>query len=203
MTEEATRPNGGGHDVSGRHTFGEGPSASGVDVRVMVDRLEQSLADVLYAVAITPKDWLYRSPGPDHYDPRVPAWNVAQNLAHLAVYEEQIAAPILEALAAGTDAAAAVISVMESDYDDLWERLAIEPIDVIAERLRVARSRQIRAIAAMSDDQFHSPGTTLWEELREDGHSAAWVATKTFQHTWDHGNSIFQVALFMARESRV
>src|SRR5262245_59494972 len=160
-----------------------------IDIPTMVSRLEQSLADVLSAVAMTPPHWHYRSAWPD-------AWSVAQNLAHLAVYEEQIAAPILEALAAGTDASDAVMSVLESNYDYLWEQLATEPIDVITERLKAARTRQVRAITAMPADRFHEPGTTLWKELEAGGHSAAWVASKTFQHTWEHGSSIMQVALF-------
>ena len=117
----------------------------------------------------------------------------------LAVYEEQVAAPILESLAAGTDATDAVTSVLESDFDDLWQQLASEPIDVIAGRLRAARSRQVQAIAAMTEDRFHLPATTLWAEVKPGIHSAAWVADKTFQHTWDHGNAILQVALFAPR----
>src|SRR3954463_5660531 len=94
------------------------------DIATMINRLEQSLADVLYGVEMTPPAWLYRSPWRDPA-----AWSVAQNLAHLAVYEEQVAAPILEALAAGTDATAAVISVIEGDYDELWQHLAAESIE--------------------------------------------------------------------------
>lgn len=164
------------------------------DIPATIDRLQQSLADVLYAVEMTPPQWLYRSPWRDPT-----SWSVAQNLAHMAVYEERVAAPILEALAAGTDATDAVNSVIESDFDELWQQLATEPIDVIAERLRVARARQVQAVAAMTEDRFHLPATTLWAEVAPGIHSAAWVAAKTFQHTWDHGNAILVVALFAPR----
>jgi DinB superfamily len=164
------------------------------DIPSTIDRLQQSLADLLYAVEITPPEWLYRSPWRDPA-----AWSVAQNLAHMAVYEEQVAAPILEALAAGTDATDAVMSVIEGDFDELWQQLATEPIEVIAERFQAARSRQIHAVAAMTEDRFHLPATTLWSEVKPGIHSAAWVAAKTFQHTWDHGNAILQVALFAPR----
>ena len=167
---------------------------TGADIPATIDRLQQSLADVLYAVEITPPEWLYRSPWRDPA-----AWSVAQNLAHMAVYEEQVAAPILEALAAGTDATDAVTSVIEWDYDELSQQLATEPVEVIAERLRSARSRQIHAVAAMTEDRFRLPATTLWAEVKPGIHSAAWVAAKTFQHTWDHGNAILQVALFAPR----
>lgn len=49
----------------------------------------------------------------------------------------------------------------------------------------------------MDDDLFQALTTTLWkDDSAPEGHSAAWVAAKTFQHTWEHGNSIFRIALF-------
>ena len=82
------------------------------------------------------------------------------------------------------------------DYEDLWHALAKSSMDDIAERLTSARHRQIDAISAMDEATFHARSTTLWQELSPDGHSAAWVAAKTFQHTWEHGNSILRFALF-------
>ena len=40
----------------------------------------------------------------------------------------------------------------------------------------------------------------LWSN-RNGGEALAmsWVATKTFQHTWEHGNAILRVALFTPR----
>jgi len=162
-----------------------------------IARLEQSLSDVLYAVTITPGVWLFRVPADDANLRWLGSWSVAMNLAHLAVYEEQIAAPILEAIAAGYDGASAVESVLESDYEELWQALSSAPIDEIARRFSTARKRQIDAIAAMRDDRFNEPATTFWQDvLSQRGHSAAWVAAKTFQHTWEHGNSILRIALF-------
>src|SRR5262245_37925029 len=44
---------------------------------------------------------------------RTDRWGVAMNLAHLAVYEERVAAPVLEALADGGDGRGAVASAGE------------------------------------------------------------------------------------------
>lgn len=162
-----------------------------------IDRLHRSLADVLYAVSITPETWLSRSPANEVGLDWLGGWSVAENLAHLAVYEECVAAPVLEAIAVGRDATAAVITVIEGDYEDRWLALARLPLDDIAQRLSAARNRQIDAIAAMDADRFHALTTTLWQtDPASGGHSAAWVATKTFQHTWEHGNSILRIALF-------
>ncbi len=84
-----------------------------------INRLQESLAAVLYAVSISPASWHYRPPSDDPDLVWLGSWSVAQNLAHLAVYEEQVAAPILTAIAAGRDAAHEVNSVIESDYDEL------------------------------------------------------------------------------------
>jgi hypothetical protein len=162
-----------------------------------IDRLRQSLDTVLHAVAITPDSWQYRRPVNDPDLDWLGSWSVADNLAHMAVYEAQVAAPVLEAIAAGRDGTADVVTVSESDYESLWQALATAPIGEIAEELSEARSRQIAALEAMSDERFHVPATTLWQEEADGiGHPAAWVAAKTVQHTWEHGSSIFRIALF-------
>jgi hypothetical protein len=162
-----------------------------------IDRLQQSLATVLYAVSIAPETWHYQAPADDAELSWLGSWSVAQNLAHLAVYEEQVAAPILEAIAAGRDGAADVASALESDYETLWQELATCSMDEIAQRLSHARARQIDAVTAMSEERFQTPATTLWQGVGgQPGHAAAWVAAKTIQHTWEHGDSIFRIALF-------
>ena len=168
-----------------------------------IDRLTQSLADVLYAASITPATYHYRSPAAATGLEWLGTWSVAENLAHLAVYEEHVAAPILEAIVTGRDATAEVNSVIESDYESLWQALTNSRLDEIAQRLLAARSRQVDAILAMDDDLFQAPETTLWTDvLAADGHSAAWVAAKTFQHTWEHGNSILCIAVFAPSQNR-
>ena len=165
-----------------------------------IDRLERSLADVLYAVSIVPVAWHFRVPADDPDLAWLGSWSVADNLAHLAIYEEQVAAPILEAIAAGYDAANTVSSVLESNYDSLWQELAQSPMDVIASRFSAARLRQVDTLSSMSEERFQTLATTLWlDQLEAEGHSAAWVAAKTFQHTWEHGDSILRIALFAPR----
>ena len=162
-----------------------------------IDRLERSLADVLYAVSIAPVAWHFRVPADDPDLAWLGSWSVADNLAHLAIYEEQVAAPILVAIAAGHDAANAVNSVLESNYQSLWQELAQSPMDAIASRFSAARMRQVAALSSMSEERFQTLATTLWlDQLEAEGHSAAWVAAKTFQHTWEHGDSILRIALF-------
>jgi hypothetical protein len=71
--------------------------------------------------------------------------------------------------------------------------LAAQPLETILARLRAARRRQVDALRAMTDGRFESATTRHWGS---GPHTPAWVAAKTLQHTWEHGNSVMQIALF-------
>jgi hypothetical protein len=79
--------------------------------------------------------------------------------------------------------------------------LSEEEVGWIFERLRKARSRQIELVERYDPERFNVPVTPLWSSGRHGAvpHSAGWVATKTFQHTWEHGNAILRLALFAPR----
>src|SRR4051812_46038040 len=64
-----------------------------------IDRLRQSLATLEWASSMVPPPWTHDVP------PTAPpgAWSVAMNLAHLITYEEQLALPVLRAMAQGSD----------------------------------------------------------------------------------------------------
>src|SRR5262245_31203950 len=77
---------------------------------------------------------------------------VAMNLANLAVYEERIAAPVLEALAEGGDASDAIPPGATPDWEEREAaELSREPIGRILERLRAARERQVTAVRRIQE----------------------------------------------------
>ena len=161
-----------------------------------IARLRESLATIESFLALVPAQWTHTPP------PGSPegAWSVAMNLAHLVIYEECIAAPLLDAMAAGGDGAGSVRAVSEAAFLEDAIAIAGQPLPALLERLRGVRARQIDAIAPMSDIEFNRPATPLFS-ARSAGvsHPASWVATKTFQHTWEHGNAILRVAMFAPR----
>ena len=137
-----------------------------------------------------------------------PGWSIATNLAHLAVYEERLAAPVIEDLAAGGDGTGPHVGVPAGGEGgasgDAWLlagaiELAEAPLDAVLERLRTARRRQIAAVRAMDLEALNAPRTPLWQRPGSPRDSAGWVAAKTVQHTWEHGTTIFQIALFAPR----
>jgi len=133
---------------------------------------------------------------PDFYAPG--EWNVAMNLAHLVVYEERIAVPVLEALVTGSDGVGATPSSREDWFFNDAVALSRDEVGVMVERLRKARVRQIEIVEAYDAERFNGAVTPLWSSGRHGAapHSAGWVATKTFQHTWEHGNAILRLVLF-------
>ncbi len=158
--------------------------------------LEGSLAALEWVTERVPEEL-------HHYAPRALSgeekWGVAMNLAHLAAYEERLAAPVLEALAAGGDGTQAVPSGSEDWLKSDAERLSEQPLTAILDRLRPARARQVEAVRSFDDESFNRPVTPLWRRTGSDLDSAGWVAAKTIQHTWEHGNTIFQILLFVPR----
>lgn len=157
-----------------------------------IARLEGSFETVAAFVDVVPERYTHTLPPgwPDD------AWTVAMNLAHMVVYEEMLAAPVLDALAAGGDGSAAAPSGAEDWFTR--ETLAAAALDVatLVTRLDAARQRQVAAIRSMTEERFNEPVCMLFAARPERSpHPASWVATKTFQHTWEHGNAILRVAL--------
>jgi DinB superfamily len=120
-------------------------------------------------------------------------WDVALNLAHMAVYEEKIALPVLESALRGGDGNL-VTTGDESWFETDSRVFSAEPIEVIVERLTAVRRREIDAVSAFSSERFNESVVGLWSEHLS--HCAGWVAAKTFQHPWEHGNFVLRVGLF-------
>jgi hypothetical protein len=159
--------------------------------------LRDSLATVLSAACRVPA--AYTHANPEWYAPE--DWSVAMNIAHVTTYEDAMANPVLAAMADGGDGVGVVESGLESWFLPRSEALAAESIDVLLARFRAAREEHA-AIALRFDVARWNEGITpLWSSGRHGSglHSPAWVAMKTFQHTWEHGNAILRMALFAPR----
>src|SRR5438270_81403 len=92
------------------------------------------------------------------------AWSVAMNLAHLVTYEEQLALPVLRAMAHGSDGEGTVRSGLEHWFHADAVALSSDPVDLLVSRLRAAREEQIRTIEPLTDDAFNTPRTRLFTD---------------------------------------
>ncbi len=160
-------------------------------------RLGDSLATIESFALLAPPAFTHENPAWYAAD----AWSVAMNIAHMVVYEECIGGPLIEALAAGSDGVGAIRSDLEQIFLPDAQKLSSAPIASLLERLRTVRDREIAAVAAIDAVRFNAPITPLFSGPQHGGtmHSPAFVATKTFQHTWEHGNAIPRLALFAPR----
>ena len=158
----------------------------------VVRRLRDTLSDLEFGLAQAPKRWHHALP------PEVPtdAWTVAMNLAHLTIYEESMALRLLRSFEPGFDPAGERRGGDESWFYNEALALSAESIEAMLSRLRAARQHQIDVVEALGEDRLNAGATPLWPDPQ---HTAGWVVTKTFQHTWEHGNAILQVALFAPR----
>lgn len=163
--------------------------------------LEESFRTIEWAVARLPEQWEHSSPaGVAGFDEG--SWSVAMNLAHLAVYEERLGLPMLAALASGGDGVAVVQTPREDAFIREAEELGSAPVAQIMQRLRAARQQEVALVRAFPPERFNVPATSLWGRTKRFGadlHSAGWVAAKSFQHTWEHGNALLRVVLFAPR----
>lgn len=162
-----------------------------------IQRVRSSFETVAWAARMVPADFTHTlMPGlPDD------AWTVAMNLAHLVMYDEGIALPILESLAAGEDGTTRVRTTNENWFYNDAVALSSEPVEAMLTRLEASRARQCELVAGFAAADFNR----RWAKVFGSGvhgnapHSPAWITTKTFQHTWEHGNAVLRAALFSPR----
>ena len=123
------------------------------------------------------------------------------NVAHLVVYEEELANPILASLAAGGDGSAAVRPNLLAWWEPDAKAIASEPLDLLVPRLRAARERHIELVASFDDAAFNKPVCPVFGARWHEGalHPPGWVASKTWQHTLEHGNAVLRAGLFAPR----
>jgi hypothetical protein len=152
--------------------------------------LRESLATFEYGLERVPRRWLFEAPGAG-------SWSVARNVAHLAIYDEMLAAPALEELARGGDGRAVIPGVPRSQAEfDTIETALEARLDEALVRLNVARERQATIVEAFGEEAFNRRYCVLWARGAVTAHSPGWVAMKTVQHTWEHGTAVLQAMLF-------
>jgi hypothetical protein len=158
-------------------------------VDVAVRQLHQSFEAIEWAVGMLREEW-------HHQALQDGEWSAATNLAHLLVYEEKVSLPIIQALLDGADGTQAVQSGGEGWLAAASEEAGRLPMDTLVWRFRTARGRLIGCVGAFSDADFNAArcAVTTPRFPNIGLHPAGLVVMKSFQHTWEHGNSILKVA---------
>ena len=138
--------------------------ALSINVSDTVSRLNESLATIEWAPETIPEEFTHKLPAFYSTD----AWTAAMNVAHMIVYEEEIANPVLASLAKGGDGVGAM-RIRGTRADDKarqtpleeWflteaRALAVEPVPVLRGRLQRARQAAIEIVQSFSEDTFNA-----------------------------------------------
>ena len=83
------------------------------------------------------------------------AWTVTMNIAHLIVYDEGIAVPVLESLAAGENGTTKIRTDNEAWFYNDAVALAADPLDALLDRFVSARTRQARVAGSFTDSDWN------------------------------------------------
>lgn len=174
------------------------PQASLFDREGVIGRLEASLATLEWGIAMIPDGWTHRSPSGTKMSAEEGAWSAAMNLAHLALYTERAPVPVLRSLLSGGDGITGAGLREPTALEPAAQALAQSPLDEILERLRVARNEEVNLARSFTPEAWVTPATRAWGQggYGPPLHSPARVVSKSFQHTWEHGNAVLRIALF-------
>lgn len=162
--------------------------------------LLQTLALLEWIVPRVPIEWHHREPAGTVRGIKGDERTVAFHLAHLTLYENKLANPVLESLAEGGNGVATVPNGHVYWFLEDVKALSVEPLHDIVTQLRAARMRHLKIVSSFDDERFNVPLTPLWGT--GDGtrlESAGWVANKTIQHTVEHANTLYRFVLFAPR----
>jgi hypothetical protein len=121
------------------------------------------------------------------------AWQPVRHLWHVAGYERCLALPTMQQwLGAPLPPGDAW-----HDDDSAWTAEAAEnqPVNkspaALLESFRSVRQEQLDLLPLLSAVDWTTPRGTLWGDR-----SLSWVVTKTFQHTYEHGDTFLRMSLW-------
>lgn len=77
------------------------------------------------------------------------------------------------------------------DDDATWTKVAQRDIDTLTATFRQVRQQQLDLLDALAQADWDAPRETIW------GHKPlSMIVTKTFQHTYEHGDTLLRMGLW-------
>jgi hypothetical protein len=114
-------------------------------------------------------------------------WEPARHVWHVAEYERCLALPSMRQWAGGPlpDGAA------WHDDDQAWAAVRDQPLEQHCAAFQAIRQAQIALLDELADADWQAPRETLWGNK-----PLAMIVTKTFQHTYEHGDTLLRMGLW-------
>lgn len=139
--------------------------------------------------------WAAEQLTPEYYDQLPPAadylgtWSPVRHIWHVTEYERCIVLPSMRQWLGGELPADDVWP----DDDPSWEAVDDRTMPMLLKEFHSVRNEQIDLLEQLSAIDWSMPRQTVW------GHKAlAMVVTKTFQHTYEHGDTLLRMGLWWA-----
>ena len=137
--------------------------------------------------------WAAQQLDPQHYNLLPPApsylgtWPPARHIWHITGYERCLVIPSMRQwlgapLPAGDD---------WPDDDATWQSLAGKSVASLLDAFCAIRHEQIQLLDQLASVDWTAPRETLWGDK-----PLAMIVTKTFQHTYEHGDTLLRMGLW-------
>lgn len=122
-------------------------------------------------------------PAPDYLG----TWPPARHVWHVTEYERVLVIPSMRQWLGG----AKPNGQDWHDDDDTWMSLENRSFDVLVSEFRQVRQQQLNLLAEFSLKDWEARQSTLWGQK-----PLSMVVTKTFQHTYEHGDTLLRMGLW-------
>ena len=122
-------------------------------------------------------------PDPDYLG----TWPPARHLWHVTEYERCLVIPSMNQWLGGP------IPPEDAwpDDDDTWAHVQNREFDALTSSFRQIRQQQIALLDQLIDADWNTPRETLWGQK-----PLSMIVTKTFQHTYEHGDTLLRMGLW-------
>jgi hypothetical protein len=77
------------------------------------------------------------------------------------------------------------------DDDDTWAKVQARGFEELISAFDNVRQQEIRLLDQLTTTDWETPRETLWGPK-----PLAWIVTKTFQHTYEHGDTLLRMGLW-------
>jgi hypothetical protein len=120
-------------------------------------------------------------------------WPPARHVWHVTEYERCLVVPSMRQWLGGDLAS----EDAWPDDDATWAAVRCREFDALADAFQAVRQEQIQLLDQLADVDWTAPRETLWGWK-----PLAMIVTKTFQHTYEHGDTLLRMGLWWEQFAR-
>lgn len=154
------------------------------------DQLKASGDGFIWAFEQLPKAYHYKLPPAPKY---LGTWPPIRHIWHVTGYERALVIPSMRQWLGEP-----LATVDRWQNDDLaFEQARQQGLDEIVAEFYATRQQQIDLLAALTSVDWEAPRETLWGNK-----PLKMVVTKTYQHTFEHGDTLLRMGLWWEEIAR-